>query len=166
MTQKFCFVADVTFNFPNNTSVLWFKVNIRGNENVATFNPNQYGEEKSPPTSISPGTSTNVGIRSQKFLTFSFSSLATLVQNVNFVPSASPKLSNLNQDHPSKKEFFWSNLYKIEVIIIFLIEMLQLPKFGHIATSIIKVESLDHILLVMSWSKIMMSSPLLRNTLI
>ena len=44
--------------------------------------------------------------------------------------------------------------------------MLQLPNFGHIATSIIKVESLDHILLVMSWSKIMMSSPLLRNTLI
>ena len=35
--------------------------------------------------------------------------------------------------------------------------MLQLPNFGHIATSIIKVESSDKILFVMSWSKIMMS---------
>ena len=34
--------------------------------------------------------------------------------------------------------FFWLNCYKIEVIIItFLIEMLQLPNFGHMATSTI-----------------------------
>ena len=42
-----------------------------------------------PPTSFSPVISTNVGISSQKFL---------------------------NQDHPSKKWFFLSNPYKIEVI--------------------------------------------------
>ena len=116
MTQKFCFVADVTFNFSNNTSVPWFKVNIRGNENVATFNPIQYGEEKSPPTSTSPVTSTNVGIRSQKFLTFSFNSLATLVQNFKFVPSASPKLLNLNQEHRQKNNFSGQILIRLSLL--------------------------------------------------
>ena len=47
------------------------------------------------------------------------------------MPSASPKLLNLNQDYPSKKCFFWSNLYKIEVMITSFIEMLELPNFGH-----------------------------------
>ena len=50
-----------------------------------------------------PVTSTNVGFGPQNFLTFSFSPFATLVQGFKFVPSASPKLFNLNQDHPSKK---------------------------------------------------------------
>ena len=56
-----------------------------------------------PPTSFSHVTSTNVGIGPLKFLTFSFDPFAILVQNSKFVPSASPKLFNLNQDHPSKK---------------------------------------------------------------
>ena len=47
-------------------------------------------------TSFSPVTSRNVGISLQNFLTFSFNPLATLV----FVPSASPKLVSLNQEHP------------------------------------------------------------------
>ena len=54
-----------------------------------------------------------------------------------FVPSGSPKLLNLNQDHPSKKWFFWSNPYKIEAMITFLLEMLQLPDFGHMTASTI-----------------------------
>ena len=83
------------------------------------------GRQKGPPTSFSSVTSTNVGFGPQNFLTFSFNPFATLVQNFKFVPSASPKLLNLNQDHPSKKRFFWSNPYKIEVMITFLIEMLQ-----------------------------------------
>ena len=37
------------------------------------------------------------------FLTFSFNSLVTLVYNFKVTPSSSPKLLNLNQDHPSKK---------------------------------------------------------------
>ena len=73
----------------------------------------------------------------QNFLTFNFNPFATLVQNFKFVPSASTKLLNVNQDHPSKKGFFWSNPYKIEVMITVLIEMLQLPNFGHMITSII-----------------------------
>ena len=64
------------------------------------------GEQKGPPTSFFPVTSTNVGIGPYNFLTFSFNAFATLVQNFKFVPSASPKLLNLNQDHTSKKAIF------------------------------------------------------------
>ena len=64
------------------------------------------GSKKAPSTSFFPVTSTNVGFGPQKFLTFSFNPFATLVQNFNFVLSASPKLFNLNQDHLSKKAIF------------------------------------------------------------
>ena len=64
------------------------------------------GGKKAPSTSFSPVTSTNVGFGPQKFLTFSFDPFATLVQNFNFVLSATPKLFNLNQDHLSKKAIF------------------------------------------------------------
>ena len=43
----------------------------------------------------------------------------------NAIPSASPKLLNLNQDHPSKKWFFWSNPHKIEISITSVLEMLD-----------------------------------------
>ena len=90
--------------------------------------------EKGSPASFSPGTSRNVRISSRNFLTFSFNPFATQVWNFKFVPSASPKLLNLNQDHPSKTVVFWSNPYKIEVVITSLIEMLQLPNFSHMNT--------------------------------
>ena len=64
------------------------------------------GAKKAPRTSFSPVTSTNVGFGPQNFLTFSFNPFATLVQNFKFVPSASPKLLNLSQDHSSKKATF------------------------------------------------------------
>ena len=64
------------------------------------------GKKAPPPTIFSPVTSTNVGVGPQNFLTFSFNPLATLVQNFKFVPSATPKLMNLKQDHPSKKATF------------------------------------------------------------
>ena len=38
---------------------------------------------------------------------------------------------------PQEKWFFWSNPYKTGVVIISLIEMLELPNFGHINTSTI-----------------------------
>ena len=62
--------------------------------------------KKAPHTSFSPVTSTNVGFGTKNFLTFSFNHFATLVQNFKLVPSASLKLLNLNQDHPSKKAIF------------------------------------------------------------
>ena len=40
------------------------------------------------------------------------------INNFKFALSASPKLLNLNQGHSSKKCFFRSNAYKIEVVII------------------------------------------------
>ena len=86
------------------------------------------------PTSFSPVTSTNIRFGPQTFLTFSFNPFATLLQNFKFVFSASPKLLNLNEEHPSKKRFFWSNPYKIEVMITFFTEMLQLPNFGLLNT--------------------------------
>ena len=90
------------------------------------------GRKNVPRTSFSPVTSTNVGFGPQNFLTFSFNPFASLVQNFQFEPTASPKLLNLNQDHPSKKKrFFWSNPYKIEVMIIFLIEMLINKLWSH-----------------------------------
>ena len=58
-----------------------------------------------PLTIFSPVTSTNVGI-GPTFLTFIVKPFATLVQNFKFVPSANPKLLNLNQDRPSKKAVF------------------------------------------------------------
>ena len=71
------------------------------------LNPIQdWGGKKATPTSFSPATSTNVGFGPQNFLAFSFNPFATLVQNFKFVPSASPKSLNLNQDHSSKKAIF------------------------------------------------------------
>ena len=64
------------------------------------------GGGQKTPTSFSPVTLTNVVFGPQNVLTFSFNPFATLVQNFKFVPSASPKLLNLNQDHPSKKAIF------------------------------------------------------------
>ena len=45
-------------------------------------------------------------ISPQNFLTFSCNSFATLLQSFKFVPRISPKLLNLNQNHPSKKAVF------------------------------------------------------------
>ena len=99
-----------------------------------TLNTIQDGEGA---PSFSHITSTNVGIRLQNFLRFRFYPFDKLVQNFKFVASASRKLLNLNQDHPSKKRFFWSNSYKIEVMTTSLIHTIELPNFGHMTTSII-----------------------------
>ena len=102
-----------------------------------TFNPIQDGGggKKALHTSFSFVTSEKVGISSQNFLNFSLNPCNTLVQNFKVIPSASPKLLNLNEDHPLKKErFFWSNPYEIEVMKTSLIEMLQIPNFGNMPT--------------------------------
>ena len=80
-------------------------------------------------------TSTNVGISPQNFLTFSFNPFTTLVWNFRTITSVSPKLLNLNLDHPSKKWFFWSNPYKIEVK----------NNFSHRTARVTKLWSHDHI---------------------
>ena len=65
-----------------------------------------------------------------------------------------------------KKQFFWLNSNKIEVVVTSLIEMLQLPNFGHRNTSTIWFESRGKILLVRSSKEIMTSYPLFQNTVI
>ena len=56
--------------------------------------------------SFSPVSYTNVGISPQNFLTFCFNPFVTLVQNFKFAPSSSPKLLDLELNHPSKKAVF------------------------------------------------------------
>ena len=65
------------------------------------FNPIQDKRGRGKQTlanSFFPVTSTNVRNRPQNFLTFSFNPFATLVYKFKFIPSASPKFLNLNQD--------------------------------------------------------------------
>ena len=107
------------------------------------------GSKKATPTSFSPVTSINVALSPENFPTFSFNPFATLVQNFMVIPSSSTKSLNLNQDHPLQK-LFWSNSYKIGVMITSLIEMLVLLNLGHMTTPTIQFESRDEILLVTS----------------
>ena len=104
---------------------------IYSTETGKSFNPNQNGlwgsGKKGPPTSFSLKISTKIGIISQNFLTLIFNPFATLPQNTKAIPSATPKLLNLNQDHSPQKVVFWSNPYKIEVMITSLIEILDHP---------------------------------------
>ena len=51
------------------------------------------------------------------------------------IPSLNPKFLNLSLAHFSKNCFFWSNLYKIVVMITSFIEMLELPYFDHMTKS-------------------------------
>ena len=107
------------------------------------------GSKKATPTSFSPVTSINVALSPENFPTFSFNPFATLVQNFMVIPSSSTKSLNLNQDHPLQK-LFWSNSYKLGVMITSLIEMLVLLNLGHMTTPTIQFESRDEILLVTS----------------
>ena len=86
------------------------------------------GKKKGSPTCFLLVTSTHVGISPYNFLAFSFATLC--------VPQASLKLLNLKSRASLKKiVFFWSNPYKIEVMITPLTERLDLSNFGHMITS-------------------------------
>ena len=58
------------------------------------------------PINFSPAISRNVGSSPQNCVTFSFDPFAILLKDFNAIPSASPKLLNLNQDYPLKKRGF------------------------------------------------------------
>ena len=71
---------------------------------------------------------------------------------------------NMNQDHLSKKRFFWSNPYKIEVVVTSLKKC-----YSHqtlVTWTNLQFESRDKILLVTSSTGIMTSHPLFQNTVI
>ena len=46
-----------------------------------------------------------------------------------------PNYQTTTMSNPQKNEFFYSNPYKIEVVITSLVEMLELPNLGHMNTS-------------------------------
>ena len=77
----------------------------------------------------------NLGVRPSKFLAFSLNPFDTMLKNLNTIPSISPKFLNLTQDKPSKRPVFLvRSLYKVEVMISSLFQMLELPDFGHMTT--------------------------------
>ena len=59
-----------------------------------------------PPISFSSITSAKLEIKPKSCLIFSFNPFPTLSLSFKFIPSASPKLLNFNQDHTSKKRIF------------------------------------------------------------
>ena len=56
--------------------------------------------------SLSPVTSTNIGIIPKNILICSFNLFATLVSNFKATPSVSSKLLNLHQEHLYQKQGF------------------------------------------------------------
>ena len=78
---------------------------------------NPHGPPPPPPTPhhFSPVTFANVRTSPQSFLTFGFIPFATLVLNFKTIARASPKLLNLNQEHPSKNCFFGQTLIKLRL---------------------------------------------------
>ena len=64
----------------------------------------------------------------------------------------------LLQIAPLKKiVFFWSNPYKIEVMITSVIEILEFPNFGGMITPTTLFDSCNEIWLVTSWEEFMTS---------
>ena len=117
------------------------------------------GGAKSPPhpTSFSSVTPTNVGISSKTFWLLDLALLEhwRKISNLYLVPV--PNYWTSTKTTSQKKRFFWSNPFKIEVVISSIIEMLELPNFGHMNKSIIQFESRNEILLVTSSTEIMTS---------
>ena len=87
------------------------------------------GDKKAPPTSFPPVTSTNIRISPQNFLTFSFNLFATLIQNFKFVPSTSPKLLNLNQNHLKKKNIFADIIKTLTMFIVTIFKRMVCLKY-------------------------------------
>ena len=93
----------------------------------------------SRPTIFNPynlGIIINVGISPKNFLNFSFNPFDTVLKNVKAISSGSPTCT-WTKSTPPKKLFFWSNPYKIEIMITSLIEMLE--------SRVTKLWSHDHI---------------------
>ena len=107
------------------------------------------GEKR--PTSFLSVTSTSAGLSPKNSLTFSFNPFTTLVESFKAICSASLKLWNLNQDHPSKKSGFSGQIIMKLRLWQLLIEMIELPSLGrYLTASAIYFESRDKFLLLTS----------------
>ena len=113
--------------------------------------------QKGPRYQFSPETSTNVRTSPKTFW------LLVLTFLPHCCKISSPDLMAVlnywtwTKITPEKKQFFWLNPYKVEVMITSLIEMLVLPNFVHITTPTIWFESHHKILLFTSWTEFMTS---------
>ena len=89
-------------------------------------------------------TSTNIGISPLKLSTFQLLCYTCLRSYL----VSNPNYWTWTSSTPQKKRIFFSNLYKIKVMITSLIVMLELPNFFHMTTFTIWFDSPRKILLV------------------
>ena len=89
------------------------------------------------PYQFSPVISANLGISPRNFMTFKISNFKAIhkTSRRHLVPVSNHWTWTKNTFQ--KSVFFWSNPYKIEVVITSLIEMLELPNFADMTRSTI-----------------------------
>ena len=92
--------------------------------------------KKAPATSFSSVTSTNVRISFKTFWFLVLTLLTDWCKISSLYLELVPNYWTWTKITPQKKRCFWSNSYKFEVLITSLIQMPELPNFGHMTTSI------------------------------
>ena len=92
------------------------------------------GKKAPSPTSFSSVTSGNLRISPKTFWLLVLILLPhwCKISSLYLVPVAN--YWTWTNNTPQKKQFFWSNSYKIEVMITSFTEMLELPNFDHMTT--------------------------------
>ena len=107
---------------------------------------------ESSPTGFSPSISSNPGISLLNFLSFSFNYFSILLQNIKVVWRTSLELLCFNKDHTPQKQSFSGQ------IIVKLIILKSFDVFSYRSTIVEnQFELRDKILLVTSWTEIMIS---------
>ena len=109
-------------NLKYSTKSIW---SFEKRNNYGSSSIQDRGRAKRPPYQFFPQvTSTDVGVSPKNFLTFSFNHFATRrISRSYLVPV--PNYWTWIKTTPQKKWFFWSNPYKIDVMITSLIEILE-----------------------------------------
>ena len=99
-----------------------------------SFNP-IHDRGKRPTTSFPPVTSTNFGFSRKNFWLL----VSTLLPHWPKISRpylvSVPNYWTWTKSTPQKNWFFWSNPYKIDIMMTSVIHMLELPNLGHMTTS-------------------------------
>ena len=107
-------------------------------------------DKKTSPTSFSPVTLQTLKLPLKTFCLLVLTLLSHWCKISRLYLVTLPNYSTSTNSTPQKSSFFWSSPYKIEVAITSFIETLELPNFGHMNTSTMKLQSRDKLLLVTS----------------